>query len=55
MTADPRPGVPARFRLAPVVDGVAAWDQATDVLVTPLRLEVDVITTPDAGLLLVTD
>lgn len=55
MTAAPRPGEPTRFRVAPVVDGAAAWDQATEVLVTPLRLDVDVVLAPADGLLLVTD
>ena len=32
------PSGPQRFVLAPVVDGVAAWDQAMDLVLTPIRL-----------------
>lgn len=28
----------ARFVLAPVVDGVAAWDAGTQLVITPFRL-----------------
>jgi hypothetical protein len=32
------PGRSGRFVLAPVVDGVAAWDRGAELLLSPVRL-----------------
>lgn len=40
MSADPP--VAARYALAPVVDGAAAWDLAAPLVLTPVRLSAPV-------------
>lgn len=45
-----RPARPAaRFRLAPVGPTGAAWDQATDLLVAPIRLAKPVLVALPGG------
>lgn len=46
MTAAPQPA--GRFVLAPVVDGAAAWDRATDLVLAPIRLSTPVHVAPPA-------
>lgn len=46
---------PARFELAPVVDGRAAWERAEQLVIAPLRLTAPVVVYPPPHLVLVTD